>query len=64
MVADFWDAFEEAERVRSFGIAGLYELQPALERAEADLGVSRDTKPSTEPRFPGFRLDEASICHL
>lgn len=54
MVADFWNAFEEAERVRSFGIAGLYELQPALERAEAELGVSRDDE----------TLDRATISRL
>ncbi len=42
MVADFWSAFEEAERARSFGIAGPHELQHALERIEAELGVSRD----------------------
>ena len=42
MVADFWSAFEEAERARSFGIAGLHELQQALERTEAGLGISRD----------------------
>jgi hypothetical protein len=42
IVADFWNAFEEAERARTFGIAGLHELQHALERTEAELGVSRD----------------------
>lgn len=41
LVDDFWSAFEEAERVRSFGIAGLHELKHALERTEAELGVSR-----------------------
>lgn len=42
MVADFWSAFEEAERARSFGIAALHELQHAVKHAEAALGVSRN----------------------
>jgi hypothetical protein len=42
MVADFWDAVEEAERVRMLGISGLHELKHALEREEARLGISRE----------------------
>jgi hypothetical protein len=42
MIADFWSAFEEAERVRSFGIAGLHELRSSLERAEKELQVLRE----------------------
>jgi hypothetical protein len=42
MVADFWQALEEAERVRLFSIQGLHELKAALEREEARLGYSRD----------------------
>lgn len=41
MVADFWLAMEEAERVRFLSILGLDELRHALEREEARLGVSR-----------------------
>jgi hypothetical protein len=42
MVADFWDAIEEAERVRMLGVLGLHELQHAVEREEQRLGASRD----------------------
>jgi hypothetical protein len=42
LVADFWDAMEEAERVRTLGLMGLHELTSALEREEASLGVRRD----------------------
>ena len=42
MVADFWDAMEEAERVRTLSLMGLQELTSALEREEARLGVRRD----------------------
>jgi hypothetical protein len=42
MVADFWQAMEEAERVRFLNVVGLHELQHALEREEARLGRSRD----------------------
>lgn len=41
MVADFWDAMEEAERMRMLGVLGLYELQHALEREEERVGFSR-----------------------
>src|SRR5688500_17168031 len=41
MVADFWDAMEEAERVRMLGIMGLHELQHMVEREEQRLGVSK-----------------------
>src|SRR5437016_4921884 len=40
-VADFWDAMEEAERVRMLGVLGLHELKRFLEREEARLGASR-----------------------
>jgi hypothetical protein len=49
MVADFWSAIEEAERVRIFGIVGLHELQHALERKEQELEVSREDE-DLEPR--------------
>ena len=42
MVADFWDAMEEAERVRMLGVLGLQELQHGLDRHERELGFSRD----------------------
>lgn len=42
MIADFWDAMEEAERVRTLGLMGLHELTRAIEREEARLGVRRD----------------------
>jgi len=42
MVADFWDALEEAERVRTLGLMGLHELTLALEREEASLRVRHD----------------------
>lgn len=42
MIADFWDAMEEAERVRTLSLMGLHELTSALEREEARLGVRRD----------------------
>ena len=42
MIADFWDAMEEAERTRSLGILGLHELKQTLDRRERELGVSRD----------------------
>lgn len=44
MVADFWDAMEEAERVRTLGLFGLHELTKALEREESRLGVKHDGK--------------------
>jgi hypothetical protein len=40
-VADFWDAMEEAERVRTLGVWGLHELEHALEREEERLGGAR-----------------------
>lgn len=40
MVADFWDAMEEAERTRMLGVLGLHELKRTLERYEAEHGVS------------------------
>ncbi len=42
MIADFWDAMEEAERVRTLGLMGLHELTRAIEREEDRLGVRRD----------------------
>jgi len=42
MIADFWDAMEEAERSRGLGILGLYELRKTLARREQELGVSRE----------------------
>ena len=42
VVQDFWSAIEEAERTRTFGIAGLHSLTEALEREEQRLGVQRD----------------------
>jgi hypothetical protein len=42
MIADFWDAMEEAERVRTLSLMGLHELTNALELEEARLGVGRD----------------------
>ena len=41
-VVDFWDACEEAERVRLLGILGLQELTRTLARHERELGVRRD----------------------
>lgn len=43
MIADFWNAMEEAERVRTLALLGLRELSQALEREEARLGVKRDS---------------------
>jgi hypothetical protein len=42
MMADFWDAMEEAERVRTLTQLGLQELTFALEREEERLGVRYD----------------------
>jgi hypothetical protein len=42
MIADFWDALEEAERVRTLSLMGLHELTSALDREEARLGARRD----------------------
>lgn len=42
LVQDFWSAVEEAERARTFGIAGLHSLTEALKREEQRLGVRRD----------------------
>jgi hypothetical protein len=47
MIADFWDAMEEAERTRGLGILGLHELMKTLERKEQELGVSKD-----DPELP------------
>jgi len=41
-IADFWDAIEEAERVRMLGILGLHELMHTLDRHERELGVRHD----------------------
>ncbi len=38
-LADFWDAVEEAERVRMLGILGVHELLHTLDRHERKLGV-------------------------
>lgn len=40
-LADFWDAIEEAERIRMLGVLGLHELTHTLERQEQELGVAR-----------------------
>lgn len=48
MVADFWDAMEEAERVRELGVWGLFELRDSLKRAEQDLGVRRTSADLTD----------------
>lgn len=42
MIADFWDAIEEAERVRRLMQTGLRELTFALEREEERQGVRHD----------------------
>jgi hypothetical protein len=42
MVADFWDAMEEAERTRMLGVLGLHELTKTLEREEREQGITRD----------------------
>lgn len=41
-IADFWNAVEEAERVRMLGILGVHELLHTLDRHERELGVRRD----------------------
>lgn len=56
-VADYWDALEEAERVRMLDILGLHELQHALDREEQRLGVSRndeDLDPSVARRLQAY----------
>jgi hypothetical protein len=47
MMADFWDAMEEAERVRTLNQLGLEELTHALEREEERQGVRRDAEESS-----------------
>jgi hypothetical protein len=47
MMADFWDAMEEAERVRTLNQLGLEELTHALEREEDRQGVRRDAEESS-----------------
>lgn len=47
MMADFRDAMEEAERVRTLSLLGLHELTEALNREEARLGVQRDSSTLT-----------------
>lgn len=42
MVADFWDAVQEAERARAFAIYGLHEMAKAVEHTEQKLGVKHD----------------------
>lgn len=41
-IADFWNALEEAERVRTLGILGIHELLHTLDRHERELGIRRD----------------------
>lgn len=41
-IADFWNAVEEAERVRMLGILGVHELLHTLDRHERELGVRHD----------------------
>lgn len=38
-IADFWNAVEEAERVRTLGILGTHELLHTLDRHEREVGV-------------------------
>lgn len=47
MIADFWDAIEEAERVRTLGLMGLEELTHSVEREEQRLGIKRDSEQLT-----------------
>ena len=47
MIADFWDAIEETERVRTLALMGLQELTGSLEREEASLGVSHESEQLT-----------------
>ena len=47
MIADFWDAIEEAERVRTLGLMGMEELTHSLEREERRLEVKRDSEQLT-----------------
>ncbi|HZV73163.1 MAG TPA: hypothetical protein VFF79_05555 [Conexibacter sp.] len=57
VLADFWDAVEEAERVRMLGILGMHELAAVLDREEQRLGVSRDQpdlSPDTAARLQAF----------
>jgi len=37
-VVDFWDALEEANRIRNLGVWGMRELLGLLDRKEAELG--------------------------
>jgi hypothetical protein len=66
MIADFWDAIEQAERTRGLGILGLYELTKTLERKEQELGVSREDPELPEsvkgtPQAHWERAESASI---
>lgn len=42
MVADFWNALEEVERVRMLGVLGLHELRGAFDREKRSVGDSPD----------------------
>lgn len=65
MVADFWDAMEEAERTRMLGVLGLHELTKTLEREEREQGITRedaDLDPNVVNRLQAYweRAESAS----
>lgn len=66
MVADFWVAMEEAERVRMLGVSGLHELGQAVEREEQRLGISRDVEllPSDVARSIQAAWERAEMARI
>lgn len=65
MVADFWDAMEEAERTRMLGVLGLHELTKTLEREEREQDITRedaDLDPNVVNRLQAYweRAESAS----
>ena len=70
MVADYWAAIEEAERVRQLGIFGLHELTGAVAHTETELGrrhtdpgLSADEQATFQARWEQAEWAKAEIAN-
>jgi hypothetical protein len=66
MVADFWNAMAEAERLRELGVFGLFAMRDALEHEELREGVRRDDPDLTEVHVAALQAawERAEIARI